>query len=222
MVKQKPKKPSGNTNKLYTSKKKYIIYGVIVVVAFLAAAFFIRTYQHDRLVDKQFAADKIRFAQTENDMADAYAAIVKSAGQPYETSVTRGCAYGALKFARGPLGCMINYGFAYSVNNSSEGKINGQLVHGIIDGHFGFSKGSTMYGIAELAQQAGEYGDFLDSIHGLGCTLDHNTYAPDDYNSFGRVSSGLHKDTTTYMSTFYFLCEKNTPRAIYEIQKSAY
>ncbi|MEO6760777.1 MAG: hypothetical protein ABI220_00155 [Candidatus Saccharimonadales bacterium] len=220
MVKQKPKKPSGNTNRLHTSKKKYIIYGLIIIVALLAAAFFIRTYRHDKLVDKQFAADKIRFAQTENDMADAYAAIVSSAGQPYETSVTRGCAYGALKFARGPLGCTVTYAFSYSVDSLSESADNGRLAFEIIDGKFGFSKGSLHNGISEIAQQGGVYFSFLDSIHKLGCSFDHDTYEPSDYNSFGKPSS-LHKDATIYMSTYIFECERDTPRAVYFIYKAA-
>ncbi|MFA5004434.1 MAG: hypothetical protein WC498_04130 [Candidatus Saccharimonadales bacterium] len=214
------KKPNPKPKKHTKNNKKRVFLTILVVLVAFVGALSIRAYVHNVQTNKQFAADKIRFANTEKDMADAYNAIVKAVGQPYDANVTKICAYGALKYARGPLGCMITYGFAYSVNDRPASKVNGTVVNDVLANDFGLGNGTISYGISEFDQQSGQYFEDFDNAHGLGCTLNHETYTANEYNSYGKQSSGLKSMATTSMSTFMFECEKNTPRAVYYINKS--
>lgn len=201
--------------RITTKRKISIVFlGAMILVAGLLVY---RATVHHAQTEKQFKQDKVRFAQTEKDMADAYAAIVQTAGQPYETKLSKGCAYGALKYARGPLGCMITRIVAYDANSMSESKIQGERVLATINGHYGFAKGEPHFGLSDLNQQSGQFTLYLDDVNELGCSLTHDTYSLDEYNSFGKNLSSLQRNyIAPYVSVYSLRCDRNVPKAIYE------
>lgn len=190
-----------------------------IVIAIFAVPFFVFGAIHIVQINAQFSKDKKNFAQVEKNMAAALSSISQAAGQPYEIKTEKGCGYGALKFARGPLGCTIAYTFAFSVSNPEESRQNGELVYRAIAGKFGFSEGFISYGLSSLSEESGQF-EFHTSSNGLGCDLRHDPYTAADYNIFGRQTIRLQRNTATYMSSYSFECTRTVPRALYTIEKS--
>ena len=215
------KKPTTSPWRLW-KKKQYIWLAVFVVLFGLVCYFSGRTYLRHQHTEAVYQQDKIRFAGAEKDMAAAYSAVVTSVGQPYETKITKGCGYGALKFARGPLSCGISYDYSYGTNSRADSKILGQKILAVINATPGFSNSHISYGNGDYAQEGGQYTEDFQDSNGLDCELVFNPYDGDSYNSAVRLSRFGEQSkliTTSFAPMTRLVCNRYTPKALYPIDK---
>lgn len=202
------------------SRKKTIWIVVAALLITLICFFGIRALIHHQQTEAAYKVDKVRFAATEKDLNTAYDAIVAKLGKPYETRINKGCSYGALKYARGPLSCGYGYTFSYGVSSRTEGKVIGDKIIGLLNGNYNFSKGVVDYGSSELAIESGQYVVYLHNTYGLSCEIKHDVYAKKDFNGYYNLD-GLKQDAnTSFISVSNVSCNGYTPKPLYMLDKS--
>lgn len=202
-----------------------MVFGVLAAVVLgLVAYFAILAVMHQRQAKRQFALDKVRYAQTEKDMAAAYAAVVKAVGQPYEMNSGKGCSYGNLKYARGPLGCGIAYEFTYQVADAENGIKLAHSIQATIKS-FKITQYPTSQDSAptvDLATGNNSLSYSYDSLPGMGCELSYLLNSSNEYNRYIQLSTlPLKRDITeNYAAYFTFSCTGGAVKALYPISKS--
>jgi hypothetical protein len=210
------KVPKSKPKQKITTKRKIslIFLGIGVLVAGLLV---FRATVHHEQTEKQFKQDKVRFAQTEKDMADAYAAIVQTAGQPYETKITKGCGYGALKYARGTLNCGIGYSVTYGILDVSGGKEMTLRILDAVSNVKGYVLQNTIpYEKVNLV-------DVLEadliSPNAMSCTFNYDIYNKDTYNN--NIISIKNKKTSSAMVAVYgFICNGGAAKPLYPLSNT--
>lgn len=201
-------------------RKKIILIISAVAVLVLICFFGIRAFVHHQQTEATYQRDKVRFATTEKDMDSAYAAIVKTVGKPYETKKTKGCGYGALKYARGPLSCGISYAFSYETNSRADSKQIGQKMLKVVNRNYGFSNGEPNYGISELARESGQYIEYLKNSDGMSCELNFDTYDKEMFNSMYDLDGLVRDARSNVVSVVSIGCNDYTPKPFYKLDKS--
>lgn len=213
-------KKSKKIKKPATNKQKWL--NLLKIVLLIVVLYFSgRTVLHYVQTQITYRQDKVRFAQTESDMNDAYNAIVKAVGKPYETKISKGCAYGALKYARGPLGCGIGYSLIYGTESTDTGRALTNGIFSSIDGKFGFSsaRNTTPYNMTDI--QNAFTADY-SSRNKLACELNYYLWSKKDFNEIV-AKADTYKTYTSNddkVAVYSFGCNRDVPRAIYNIESS--
>lgn len=203
------------------SKKKIVLVVLGVLVLSFGGYFAVRAYIHHRQTEATYKVDKVRFAATEKDMDAAYAAIVKTAGKPYQTGKTHVCSYGALKFARGPLSCGIAYQMIYGIEDMESGKSLTGTIYAIFNGNYGFTQGS--YRVPDqLSQAQTRFSAALNNPYGYECELNYEIWSKANFNSFVAEADGYkhYEGTSPNLAVYSFGCNHYVPKALYPIDKS--
>lgn len=216
----KPKSKSTKKSAKRTTNRQKWLNLLKVVIAVVVLFFAGRTAYNFVRTQITYRQDKERFAETEKDMQSAYNAIVAKVGKPYETKVSKGCSYGALKFQRGPLSCGIGYNLVFGAENPNLARSTVLDVFDTTNGMFGFREAE--YTIpSDRDKITNSFTAYFDNRNNMSCSIDYNLWSKEKFNNvIGPAEASRSINTSPYVILYSFGCNRDTPKAVYAIDNT--
>lgn len=199
------------------SQKTKIFLILLGLVVLLLAGF--ELYAKQQRAQEAFEQDKVRFTQINKQLATTYAAISNKIGKPDTVSIERGCAYGALKYARGDLNCGIGYKFAYGVHSEAAADQQAKILYLVVKRDPAYKIGYSEVNNPDDVN-GGFFARFIDNNE-AACDLKYFNSTGDEFNGVDGPGYNLRPVDAPYVAEYWFGCTSGVTKAVYQIEKNS-